>query len=163
MIELILIMETRSSNKSDYMYIKSTLDYYYEPRTYGIKKIFATTKSLLIKQDKKIEKLCNTTERKPVIIVIADYDQDEPLNDIITKYCLNKSYDLIWMNSDVEEVYLGEKIKRKDKEKKAITFQIKKNKLIPKLNNLSETNPLNKSKSSNILTILDKYLTRKST
>lgn len=48
MIELILIMETRSSNKSDYMYIKSTLDYYYEPRTYGIKKIFATTKSLLI-------------------------------------------------------------------------------------------------------------------
>lgn len=162
MIELILIMETRSSNKSDYMYIKSTLDYYYEPRTYGIKKIFATTKSLLIKQDKKIEKLCNTTERKPVIIVIADYDQDEPLNDIITKYCLNKSYDLIWMNSDVEEVYLGEKIKRKDKEKKAIAFQIKKNKLIPKLNNLSETNPLNKSKSSNILTILDKYLTRKS-
>ncbi len=163
MIELILIMETRSSNKSDYMYIKSTLDYYYEPRTYGIKKIFATTKSLLIKQEKKIEKLCNMTERKPVIIVIADYDQDEPLNDIITKYCLNKSYDLIWMNSDVEEVYLGEKISRKDKEKKAIAFQIKKNKLIPKLNNLSETNPLNKSKSSNILTILDKYLMRKST
>ena len=156
-------METRSSNKSDYMYIKSTLDYYYEPRTYGIKKIFATTKSLLIKQEKKIEKLCNMTERKPVIIVIADYDQDEPLNDIITKYCLNKSYDLIWMNSDVEEVYLGEKISRKDKEKKAIAFQIKKNKLIPKLNNLSETNPLNKSKSSNILTILDKYLMRKST
>ena len=145
------------------MYIKSTLDYYYEPRTYGIKKIFATTKSLLIKQEKKIEKLCNMTERKPVIIVIADYDQDEPLNDIITKYCLNKSYALIWMNSDVEEVYLGEKISRKDKEKKAIAFQIKKNKLIPKLNNLSETNPLNKSKSSNILTILDKYLMRKST
>lgn len=163
MIELILIMETRSSNKSDYMYIKSPLDYYYEPRTYGIKKIFATTKSLLIKQEKKIEKLCNMTERKPVIIVIADYDQDEPLNDIITNYCLNKSYDLIWMNSDVEEVYLGEKISRKDKEKKAIAFQIKKNKLIPKLNNLSETNPLNKSKSSNILTILDKYLMRKST
>ena len=163
MIELILIMETRSSNKSDYMYIKSTLDYYYEPRTYGIKKIFETTKSLLIKQEKKIEKLCNMTERKPVIIVIADYDQDEPLNDIITKYCLNKFYDLIWMNSDVEEVYLGEKISRKDKEKKAIAFQIKKNKLIPKLNNLSETNPLNKSKSSNILTILDKYLMRKST
>ena len=163
MIELILIMETRSSNKSDYMYIKSTLDYYYEPRTYGIKKIFATTKSLLIKQEKKIEKLCNMIERKPVIIVIADYDQDEPLNDIITKYCLNKSYDLIWMNSDVEEVYLGEKISRKDKEKKAIAFQIKKNKLIPKLNNLSETNPLNKSKSSNILVVLDKHLKRKVT
>ena len=57
MIELILIMETRSSNKSDYMYIKSTLDYYYEPKTYGIKKIFATTKSLLIKQDKKNRKI----------------------------------------------------------------------------------------------------------
>mgnify|MGYP006956036524 FL=1 len=67
------------------------------------------------------------------------------------------------MNSDVEEVYLGEKIKRKDKKKKAITFQIKKNKLIPKLNNLSETNPLNKSKSSNILVVLDKHLKRKVT
>lgn len=65
------------------------------------------------------------------------------------------------MNSDIEEVYLEEKIKRKDKKKKVIAFQIKKNKLIPKPNNLSETNRLNKSKSSNIVVVLDKHLKRK--
>ena len=36
MLELILVMETRASSNTDYMYIKSTLDYYYRPRTYGI-------------------------------------------------------------------------------------------------------------------------------
>ncbi len=53
MKELIVIIETRASNGSDWMYIKSALDYYYKPRTYGIKKIFANCKSELINQTKK--------------------------------------------------------------------------------------------------------------
>ena len=58
MIELILIMETRSSNQLDYMYVKSTIDYYYQSRTFGITKIFATSKSQLTKQDNKIKNAC---------------------------------------------------------------------------------------------------------
>ena len=36
MFELIIVVETRSSNRSDWMYIKSALDYYYKPRFYEI-------------------------------------------------------------------------------------------------------------------------------
>lgn len=36
MNELIIVVETRSSNRSDWMYIKSALDYYYKPRFYEI-------------------------------------------------------------------------------------------------------------------------------
>ena len=160
MIELILIMETRSSNQSDYMYIKSTIDYYYQPRTFGITKIFATSKSQLTKQDNKIKNACKKTSRTPVIVVIADYDYDEKLNEEIKIYCKNNSINLIWMNSDIEDVYLGEKTKRKEKEKSAIAFQISKDKLLPNLKNLSEIDPLKKNKCSNILIILDKYLKR---
>lgn len=45
MNELIIVVETRSSNRSDWMYIKSALDYYYKPRFYEITlgKYLATT------------------------------------------------------------------------------------------------------------------------
>ena len=56
MIKLIFVMETRPSNKSDWMYIKSKIDYFYKPRTFALDKKFATTKSALIKQDHKIKK-----------------------------------------------------------------------------------------------------------
>lgn len=59
-------------------------------------------------------------------MVIADYDYDEKLNEEIKIYCKNNSINLIWMNSNIEDVYLGEKTKRKEKEKSAIAFQISK-------------------------------------
>lgn len=49
MIRLIVICETRSSSKTDYKYIKSVIDYYYKPRSYSIKPIYATSKPELIK------------------------------------------------------------------------------------------------------------------
>ncbi len=63
MIELIIIMETRSSNMSDWMYIKSTIDYYYKPRSYSLKKIFAKTKTQLTKQDAKIKDQIKNSQR----------------------------------------------------------------------------------------------------
>ena len=52
MNELIIVVETRSSNRSDWMYIKSALDYYYKPRFYEITlgKYLASTWQLLGKQ-----------------------------------------------------------------------------------------------------------------
>ena len=161
MIELIIIMETRSSSKSDWMYIKSTIDYYYKPRSCSLKKIFARTKTELIKQDAKINNLINSTERISNVIICADYDRDEELNSIIEKYCIDNSYDLVWMNLDVEDVYLGRQVSKNNKTKEAISFQKMSDKLLPKLQNLNINDPLSSKHSSNLLIILDKYIERK--
>jgi len=160
MKELIFIIETRASNGSDWMYIKSALDYYYKPRTYGIKKIFAKCKSELINQTRKVNNHILKCNREPIVLLCADYDRDEKLNETITKYCLKNNYNLIWMNLDVEDVFLGKQVKQKEKEQQAINFQMKKNTLFKLGINLSEKDPLKNRHSSNLLCVLDCFIDR---
>lgn len=161
MIKLIFIMETRSKSKTDWMYVKSTIDYYYKPRTFRILKIFAKCKTELIKQDVKIQNELDSFNKTNKVIIIADYDREEETNNSIVKYCQKNNYELIWMNLDVEDVYLQKQINNRFKTKEAYDFQRKKNKLLLNLkSNLSVDNPLTRRHSSNILNILDKYLER---
>ena len=130
MLELILIMETRASNKSDYMYIKSTLDYFYGTRTFAITPIYAKTKSQLIQQDVKIKKAIQDSKRKTIVIVCADIDREEELNSNIAAYCKNKAYELVWMNLDIEDVYWGKQVNKGQKASEAIKFQKHKKRII---------------------------------
>lgn len=161
MKELIIIVETRSSNRSDWMYIKSALDYYYKSRTYGIKKIFATSKTELINQTNKVNEYISKIQREPIVLLCADYDRKEELNEKIKEYCFKNDFNLVWMNLDVEDVFWGKQVSQKDKEKQAINFQKKKNTLFAKGINLSEINPLKKRHTSNLLCVLDSYFERK--
>ena len=161
MIELIIVIETRSSNRSDWMYIKSALDYYYGSRTYGITAIFAKCKSELITQDKKIDKAIKDSKRTPYVVICADYDREEKLNNKIIKYCNVNDYNLVWMNLDVEDVFWGEQVPDENKRRKAVEFQIKKDKLLPIVNGLESSTPLNKRHQSNFLLVCDLFLERK--
>ena len=160
MIKLVFVMETRSSNRSDWMYIKSTIDYFYKPRTFALDKIFATTKSELIQQDVKINSKINDLNREVKVIVVADYDRDENLNNIIEQYCNDKKYDLVWMNLDVEDVYLGKQVSDNHKKSEAINFQAKKHKLLPNIKGLDNNTPLKTRHTTNLLLVLDKYISR---
>lgn len=160
MIKLVFVMETRSSNRSDWMYIKSTIDYFYKPRTFALDKIFATTKSELIQQDVKINSKINDLNREVKVIVVADYDRDENLNIIIEQYCNDKKYDLVWMNLDVEDVYLGKQVPDNHKKSEAISFQAKKHKLLPNIKGLDNNTPLKTRHTTNLLLVLDKYISR---
>ena len=160
MIKLVFTMETRSSNRSDWMYIKSSIDYFYKPRTFALDKIFATTKSELISQDTKIKSKIDDPTREVKVIIVADYDREEDLNDKIIKYCNDNDYDLVWMNLDVEDVYLGKQVPDNRKESEAINFQSKKHKLLPKLTGLANTSPLKTRHTTNLLVVLDKYISR---
>lgn len=161
MIDLIFVMESRPSNKSDWMYIKSALDFYYKARTYGLYKIFAGTKSALLTQEKKIEKIRNCSRRTSTVILCADYDRESELNERIGKYAKDNSFELVWMNLDIEDVFLGRQIEKAKKEKEAISFQKHKDTIMPSINNLSSTSPLNKRHSTNLLVVCDKHLERK--
>ena len=161
MIKLIFVLETRSSNKSDWMYIKSTIDYFYKPRTFSLDKIFATTKTKLIQQDRIIENKTRDITRETKVILVADYDRDEVLNVKIEKYCIEHNYDLVWMNLDVEDVFLGKQIASNNKRTEAISFQNKKHKILSKLTGLDNSDPLKTRHTTNLLIILDKYISRK--
>ena len=160
MIKLVFVLETRSSNRSDWMYIKSTIDYYI-PRTFSLDVIYANSKTKLILQNAKIKNKINNSDREVKIIIVADYDRDEELNYKIENYCNEKEYNLVWMNLDVEDVYLGRQVSRNLKKAEAISFQSKKYKLLSQLTGLDNENPLEKRHTTNLLIVLDKYIKRK--
>jgi len=162
-MQIILITESTKSCNSDYKYIKSCLDYFYCSRENAIKNISAKCKSELIKQDVKIENLRKRFHGHSEVIICADFDdKEDPDNGRIIKYARKNGYNIAWMNIDVEEVFLGKRIKKKDKSKEALNFLKKKDILLCKNDCLAECEPFKKHPCSNLLVVLDKYLKRKS-
>lgn len=160
-MQLILVLETRKSCNSDYRYIKATIDYFYKPRSFSIQTIYAKNKSELLKQGKKIENEKQKYCGESVVILFADFDRaDDPINQQLISYCKENDFDLVWMNLNVEHVYLNQQF-IKDKEKASIEFLKRSADIIPSLTNLANIQPLNKTSSTNILCILDKYLVKK--
>ncbi len=91
-----------------------------------------------------------------------DYEKNyNHLNEFnkIKKYCDEHDYDLVWFCHEIEEVFLEERVADKEKVKQAAQFR-KNN----KISEIKMTNLMSEDKykcRSNILKILDKYLTRK--
>lgn len=161
-MQIILLIETRASCESDYRYIKSAIDYFYVERSFKLSKIYAKTKAELMKSEAKIKALKAKYIGETAVIVCADYDRDDdPLNIEIAKYCSKRSYDLVWMNRDVEEVFWGRQISDKDKNRESIHFLTLKHAMIPSLKTLRFEHPLSNHPASNLLIVLDRYLIRK--
>jgi hypothetical protein len=77
------------------------------------------------------------------------------------RYCQSKGYDVVWFVETIEVVFYGHRVSDKEKIKKSDDF-IRKglvNQL--KLSRLNR-NPAHATKTSNIMTIFDTKLTRKS-
>ena len=157
-MQLILVLETRSSCESDYKYIKSALDYFYGSRTFKISKIFATNKSELLKKDNRINYLIKKYNGESIVVICADYDRvDDPDNSKIINYCSSKKYDLVWMNLDVEEVFLGKQIKNKEKKKAADDFLKISSQVFKTIKTLNVENPLSTHPASNLLCVMNNH------
>ena len=76
--------------------------------------------------------------------IIEDYEADEEKNSneinnnnnsnvifSLEKYCKENDYDLVWMNLNIEDVYLGKMVETKSKAKEAFKFQLKKDSIFP--------------------------------
>lgn len=160
-MQLILVLETRPSCNSDYRYIKATIDYFYKPRSFSIKPIYAKSKGELVKQDAKIEEEIKRYDGESKVVVCADYDgPTSPENAVIESYCTEHGYDLVWMNLNIEHVYLNNPAVR-NKEKESINFLRRSETILSKLSNLSQANPQNLTPSTNLMAVLDKYLEKK--
>ena len=120
---------------------------------------------------KKISELMRITRDISKLEVKVIYCLDKDLNnsnpqdrdfiDQVTEYSVNNDYDIIWFVRTIEEVMIGKKVSQKDKHSSAIDFIRKKKTSSLKISSLSCNNNVNSRNKSNILTVIDKYLVRK--
>ncbi len=163
MSQLILIVEACKTSRSDYLYLKALLDYYYDSSLHKLSPIYAGSKTRLIDQGRKIEECVKRgIHRESQVFLCADYDHEkDPSNEAIKKYALAHGYEIIWMNRDIEEVFLGRKVVSSQKRQEAEKFLRNPEKALEPNKNLSSENPFKSHPSSNALRVFDRYLPRK--
>ena len=137
---------------------------------------------------REVEKLLKqynnaSTENKSVVIYCFDYDDydtkpdDKTFLEDVKKFCEKENkeeeqkvkkneenkqkswkvkYEFVWFCKDIERVYLGREVS--DKEKKKESKKFKANNLINNVDERNLSEESYKNNSSNILTVLDKYI-----
>ena len=165
MRQIIICVETTKDAKTDAFYIDKTIKYYYHIGNIKISYVYCNGKGNYCSK-KVIDKIDMLKRNANANYVVFAFDtdmnstsvEDNLLNDKIENYCLKNKYSFVWFCRDIEEVFLHQKIDKKDKIKMAKKFG---SDYFPKslTPNLSSTE-MSKYKS-NILLVFDKLLTRK--
>lgn len=171
-LQLIFVVETDSKTKSDWIYIKDTIDYFYNYDEYHVKfsPVYMAGKGNYKKVEGKILKLISdyaavNNQRQSKVIYCFDCDDfdtnrvDMDFLKSAKEYCDEKQYDFVWFCKDVERVYISKKVPQRDKKKEASKF--KSGKLINKVNKTNLEVSGYAANTSNILKVINKYLTRK--
>lgn len=171
-LQLIFVVETNKRCKSDWIYIKDTIDRFYQYDQANVKfsPVYMDGKGKYRKKKREISSLtsqyASTSNKNQSKVLYCfdcdDYDikqEDSEFLKSAQQYCKDQGYDFIWFCRDIECVYLGRKIDDGKKQKEAAIFKKKK-----MINNIDETTLLSVSyreNTSNIMNMLDKYLKRK--
>ena len=168
-IQMILCVETNKRADTDSVYIMDTINRWYKvDNKVKISKVYMKSKSNYNSKDvvrdvtkKKKEYVLGDTH----VIYFIDTDQydrnPEHKRELeeISRYCEINGFDLVWFCHDVEEVFWGQKVSDSQKLKEATKFR-KKN-IIEEIKIEKLMSSTKKVGTSNIINILDKYLTRK--
>ena len=99
-----------------------------------------------------------------VVIYCVDLDRYESNpaqvreNDDIRAYVTKNNYEMVWFCHDVEEVYLGASVDKRQKSDAAIDFR--KKGLISKVDSIKLMSEKAIKGTSNLLLVIDKYLKR---
>ena len=141
-LQLIFCVETNRKSDTDFLYIKSTLDRFYDCRNghVQIKPVYLGGKGRYSTNSnaRKINELIRqfsagskSAESHVFLCLDCDkYDSDPEDHKFLTdaeNYCRNKeNYHLIWFCRDVEDVYLGHQISNTQKTDAAKRFVARK-------------------------------------
>lgn len=168
-IQLILCVETNKKADIDWIYISEVIKYLYVVNNQiKISKVYMDSKSKyksnrVSKEIEKKTKAFIIGETKVIYCIDTDeYEKSiehEKELDEISSFCNANGYDLIWFCHDVEDVFLGKKVSDSKKVQEAGAFRSKRGIEEIRLNKLSSS--MKGAHTSNILCILDQYLTRK--
>lgn len=168
-VQIILCVETNKKADTDSIYISEVINHLYVMNNQiKISKVYMDSKSKYKSNRvlKEIEKKIKSFIIGETIVIYC-VDTDEYVKNIeherelqdISQFCDEKGYDLIWFCHDVEDVFLGKKISDSQKVQEAGAFRRKRGIKEIDLNKLSSN--VKGAHTSNILRILDKYLSRK--
>lgn len=166
--QILMCVETNRRSNTDSVYISCTLSHYYEEsRKISRKTIHLGSKTKYC--DRKCQLEINKYKKgfpgETTVIYFIDMDEyaakpeDKKLLDDIKNFCLQRQYELVLFNKDVEDVFWGIQCTDSEKLKKAEQFRMKN--LINSVGEDSLSSVPISRHQSNILSILDKYLTRK--
>lgn len=138
-LQLIFVVETNDKCKSDWIYIKDTIErfFYYDQTMVKLSPVYMNGKGNYKGKEKQITRLIDQyrvtqKENRSVVIYCFDCDDyDKKPEDMrflqeVQRYCEEKHYEMIWFCKDIESVYLGRKVEDSKKQKEAAQFKSKK-------------------------------------
>lgn len=171
-LQLIFVVETNKRCKSDWIYIKDTIDRFfsYDLAHVRLSTVYLNGKGNYRTKEKEIsllESKYRSTSKDNYSQVIMcldcdDYDmksEDKLFLSNAKQYCKEKEWDFVWFCKDIERVYLGKKVSDGEKKDESAKFKAKKGiELVKKSNLTANTYGQN---TSNIINVLKKYLAEK--
>ena len=173
-LQLIFVVESNSKSKTDWIYIKETLDRYYNYQNSNIKlsQVYMGGKGNYRRKEAEVKQLISKfnittiSDCKNVVFYCFDCDDYEKnpnqsnfLHEV-QDFCGEREYEYIWFCHDIEEVYCGNCIPDNQKNMAANEFKKKRRIVSIEETNLSQNHY--KSHTSNLMNVVDKYLDRKS-
>lgn len=167
-IQIILCVEADKKAETDAIYIKDTIYRFYEiDRSVKLSFIYMNGKTNYASKNvqNKLTQLSKDYKNgQSVVIYCVDLDKYESNpaqareNDDIRAYVTKNKYEMVWFCHDVEEVYLGASVDKRQKTDAAIDFR--KKELILKVDPKKLSSEMEIKGISNLLLVLDKYLKR---
>lgn len=168
-MQMIFCLETNKRANTDYIYIQETIDWLYQKSNQiRFSPVYMGTKTKyrsddILSEIKKKTKEFTIGQTKVIYCIDTDQYEKNPEHSNafrdIKRFCEENSYDLIWFCHDVEEVFLGQKVQDSKKVGEAGAFRRKKG--IQEIDMDRLCGEVVRVHTSNILCVLDQYLTRK--
>lgn len=171
-LQLIFVVETNKKCKSDWIYIKDTIDRFftYNPAQIKLSTVYLNGKGNYRAKEKEIALLesqyrSTSKENKSQVILCLDCDEydikpeDMDFINNAKQYCLGKGREFVWFCKDVEQVYIGKKVP--DAEKKEEAAKFKSTKLVEKVEKRNLSSNTYARNTSNIVNVLKQYLDEK--
>lgn len=171
-LQLIFVVETNKKCKSDWIYIKETIDCFFniDPAQIKLSIVYLDGKGKYATKKREIESLeaqyssTSKENRSQTILCLDcdDYDikfEDQEFLKTVKQYCVDNSMELIWFCKDIESVYIGKTVS--DSEKKAEATKFKSKGMIKQVDVRKLSRDTYTINSSNIVKVLEKYLAKK--
>ena len=173
-LQIIFCVEAKRSSKSDYVYIKATVEHLYtiDRANTRLSPIYMDgkgnycTKKVLREIQTHVKQYQTASKSNQSVVVYCfdcdDYDskpEDRKFLESAKQYCGDNGYRFVWFCKDIENVYLGRSIPDNRKVKEAGIFAAKG--MIRSIDSkVLEVREIRKG-SSNLCLVLDDYLERR--
>ena len=167
-LQLIFVVEANNKSKTDWIYIKETIDrfYKYDVAHLKLSAVYMEGKNKYLVKEREVKSHisqysgASASNITKVIYCFDcdDYDSNPVDKEFLEKtqeFCKANNYEYVWFCKDIERVYLGKKVEDGLKNREATKFKAKK-----LIDGVSESRLMGKAVSlnmSNILSVLDKY------